>query len=203
MTLHIQSKTKFIELDQELLSSPYQVQTNWIVIAGAPSAGKTTLIELMTEKGFRTAPEPARLHMDQEFAKGRTIQDIRKDQKKLQHTFLKLQLKMESQLNPYDFIFLDRGIPDQFSYCRIAGVDPNKFVKECFHKRYRTVFILAPLPFDKDGYRDREAEIVDYFDEWITRDYQALGYKSIRVPVLPTYERLAFILDTLRQSNLI
>ena len=203
MTLHIQPKTKFINLDQELLSSSFQMQTNWHVIAGAPSAGKSTLIEQLANKGYNTAPEPARLYMDQEFAKGRTIRDIRKDQKKLQHTFLKLQLKMESQLNPSDFIFLDRGIPDQFSYCRIAGLDPNKFVKECFHKRYKTVFILAPLPFDKDGYRDPEVEIVDYFDEWITRDYQTLGYKTIRVPVLPTHERLGFVLDKLKQSNLI
>ncbi|MFN2303868.1 MAG: AAA family ATPase, partial [Anaerolineales bacterium] len=138
-----------------------------------------------------------------EFAKGRTIQDIRKDQQQLQHIFLRLQLRMESQLTPSDLIFLDRGIPDQFSYCRLGGLDPNKFVKECFHYRYKTVFILAPLPFYKDGYRDREAEIVDYFDEWITRDYQALGYKTIRVPALPINERLAFILEHLKNSKLI
>ena len=203
MTLYIQPKTKFINLDQGLLSSSYQVQTNWHVIAGAPSAGKSTLIEQLANEGFNTAPEPARLYMDQEFAKRRTIRDIRKDQKKLQHTFLRLQLRMESQLNPEDFFFLDRGIPDQFTYCRMAGLDPNKFVIECFHNRYKTVFILAPLPFDKDGYRDREAEVVDYFDEWITRDYQALGYKTFRVPALPTPERLEFILDKLKQLNLI
>jgi predicted ATPase len=110
---------------------------------------------------------------------------------------------MENQLTPDDFVFLDRGIPDQFTYCRIAGLDPNKFVKECFHNRYKRVFILAPLPFDRDGYRDREIEIVDYFDEWITRDYQALGYKTIRVPVLPIHERSRFILDKLEQLNLI
>ncbi len=203
MTLHNQLKTKFINLDPELLSSSFQMQTNWVIIAGAPSAGKTTLIEKLANKGFKTALEPARLYMDQEFAKGQTIKDIRKDQKRLQYTFLKLQLKMESQLNPGDFVFLDRGIPDQFSYCRMAGLDPNKFVKECFHNQYKAVFILAPLPFNKDGYRDREAEIVDYFDEWITRDYQALGYKTTRVPVLSLHERLSFVLDKLSQSNLI
>ena len=203
MSAHLQPKTKFVDLDQTLLSSPYQVNTNWHVIAGAPSAGKTTLIELLAGMGFATALEPARLYMDQEFAKGRTIQDIRKDQKQLQRTFLRLQLNMESQLTPRDFIFLDRGIPDQFTYCRIAGLDPNQFAHECFHYRYKTVFILAPLPFDKDGYRDPEAEIVDYFDEWITRDYQALGYRPIRVPVCPPDDRVGFILDHLKGSNLI
>ena len=203
MTVENQPKTLFTILDQELISSSYCEQTNWVVITGAPSAGKTTLIEQLANKDFNIALEPARLYLDQEFAKGRNILDIRKDQKKFQHTFLELQLNMESQLNPGDLIFLDRGIPDQFTYCRIAGLDPNKFVKECFHNRYKVVFILVPLPFDKDGYRDPEAEIVDYFDKWITRDYQALGYKTIRVPVLPTHQRLMFVLDHLKQLNLI
>ena len=203
MTLQNQPETKFIKLDPELVSLSYKMQTNWVVIAGAPSAGKTTLIEQLANKGYNITLEPARLYLDQEFAKGRNIQDIRKDQKKLQHTFLKLQLKMESQLTTGDFIFLDRGIPDQFIYCRIAGLAPNKFVKECFHNRYKAVFILAPLPFDKDGYRDPEAEIVNYFDEWITRDYQTLGYKTIRVPLLPIHQRLMFVLDHLKQSNII
>jgi predicted ATPase len=190
-------ETLNIALEPEVLANTFKIQTNWHVIAGAPSAGKTTLIELFGQRGFNTAPEPPRLYMDAEFAKGRTIQEIRQDQKKLQHTFFKLQLDMESQLNPDDVIFLDRGIPDQFSYCRIAGVNPNKFVKDCFRRRYQTVFILAPLPFDKDGYRDPEAEIVDYFDEWTTRDYRALGYPTVRVPILSLEDRMNFILEKL------
>jgi len=58
------------------------VQTNWIVISGAPSAGKTTLIEQLDILKFNTALEPTRLYMDQEFAKGKNVKDIRKDQKK-------------------------------------------------------------------------------------------------------------------------
>jgi len=202
MAKDYQPKAKNFYLNQELFSSSFQVQTNWIVIAGAPSSGKTSLIEQLDTLRFNTALEPARLYMDQEFAKGKSIKDIRKDRKKLQCTFLMLQLRMESQLNPDDLIFLDRGIPDQFTYCRIAGLDPNKFVNACFRKQYKTVFILAPLPFDKDGYRDHEAEKVDYFDEWITRDYQSLGYETIRVPVLPTHERVEFVLKNLKQANL-
>ncbi len=93
---------------------------------------------------------------------------------------------------------LIRGIPDQFTYCRIAGVNPNKFLNETFHFRYASVFILAPLPFKKDGYRDPEADVIDYFDGQITRDYLALGYHPIRVPVLSPAERLAFVMEKLK-----
>jgi predicted ATPase len=36
-----------------------------------------------------------------------------------------------------------------------------------------------------------------FVDEWLARDYSALGYSVVRVPVLSTQERLAFVLETL------
>jgi predicted AAA+ superfamily ATPase len=47
------------ELDPDLLSTPFGVQTNWHVITGAPSCGKTTLINLLADKGLQTVPESA------------------------------------------------------------------------------------------------------------------------------------------------
>jgi predicted ATPase len=38
---------------------------------------------------------------------------------------------------------------------------------------------------------------VEFLDEWIARDYQALGYRVIRVPVLTPEERVKFVLDNL------
>jgi hypothetical protein len=54
-----QDDHKAIELDPHLLSAPFEVQTNWHVITGAPCPGKTTLIGLLADKGFWTAPEAA------------------------------------------------------------------------------------------------------------------------------------------------
>ncbi len=41
------------QLDPDLLSTPFGVQTNWHVITGAACSGKITLINLLTDKGFR------------------------------------------------------------------------------------------------------------------------------------------------------
>ena len=191
------------ELNPDLLSAPFSVQTNWHVIAGAPSSGKTTLIGLLADKGFQTVLEPARLYIDRELAKGRTIHEIRGDQAVLQRRLLDLQLSVERGLQADDLLFLDRGIPDQFSYCRDAGLDPNEFLPECFHHRYASVFILARLPFHENGTRDKDAAIADYLGEWITRDYSALGYDIVRVPVLAPEERLAFVLERLSEGGLI
>ena len=67
------------KLDPELLSTPFRIQTNWHVITGAASCGKTTLINQLAEKEFQTVPETARLYIKQEMAKGNTIHPIRSD----------------------------------------------------------------------------------------------------------------------------
>ena len=42
------------ELDPNLLATPFKVQTNWYVITGTPSCGKTTLIDQLAAKGFQS-----------------------------------------------------------------------------------------------------------------------------------------------------
>ena len=64
------------ELEPDLLSTPFRVQTNWHVITGAACSGKTTLIDLLADKGFQTEPETARQYIDREMARGQTLDEI-------------------------------------------------------------------------------------------------------------------------------
>jgi predicted ATPase len=54
-----------------------------------------------------------------------------------------------------------------------------------------------------DGARFEDTSIVAFLDEWHTRDYSALGYGIVRVPVLPPEERLAFVLEMLSEQGLL
>jgi predicted ATPase len=190
------------ELDPGLLSASFRVQTNWHVITGAPSCGKTTLIDQLAEKGFRTVAEVARQYLEREVAKGRTIAEIRADMATLEQELIALQRRTEEDLPALEVVFLDRGVPDILAFFRLAGVDPNEFLGECFHHRYASVFILDPLPFELDGMRmEHDAVIADYLAEWHARDYGALGYDVVRVPMLPPRERLAFVLERLSQRG--
>jgi predicted ATPase len=178
------------------------VQTNWHVITGAASCGKTTLIDLLAAKGFPTVPETARLYIDGEMAKGRTIQEIRANGPAFQRCLIELQLGIESGLPAMEVVFLDRAVPDYLAYCRVFGPNPNEFLAECFHYRYAAIFMLAPLPFQEDGARDEDAHLVGFLDQWHARDYSALGYDVVRVPVLTPQERLAFVLERLASPGL-
>ncbi len=187
------------ELDADLLARHYRVQTNWHVITGAPSCGKTTLINLLVEKGFQTAPEGARMYLEKEIARGRTVQEIRSNQVALQCSIKDTQLEIERGLSANDLIFLDRAIPDCLAWYRVFGLNPNEFVKECFHHRYASVFMLDRLPLQLDGLRYKDDKLQDFTEDWHTRDYNALGYRIVRVPILPPEERLGFILDRLSE----
>ena len=189
---------RIIELDPALLSTPFKTQTKWYVLTGAACSGKTTILDELARKGFKTIPESARYYFEYEITKGRSIEEIRKDGAALQRGIAAMQLKFEHD-NPVNTItFLDRAIPDSLAFYRIFGLDPNEILPECFHYHYTAVFILDQLPFPRDkplGPEDRASSI--FLDEWLVRDYTALGYRIVRVPVLPPQERLTYILDRL------
>jgi predicted ATPase len=191
------------ELDRDLLSTPFRVQTNWHVITGAPCCGKTTLVDQLANQGFQTVPETAHLYIEREMAKGRTINGILKNRAALQRILIDMQLRIEHELHANDVTFLDRALPDCLAFNRFVGLNPNEMLLECFHYRYASVFILDPLPFQENGVRDDDAAKVGYLDEWLARDYSALGYRVVRVPVLSPQERLAFVLERLSEQGLI
>ncbi len=191
------------ELDPAILATPFLVQTNWHVIAGAPSCGKTTLIDRLADRGYQTAPEGARLYLERETAKGRTIDEIRKNLFALQYGIVDMQLRIEGGLRVTDLLFLDRAVPDSLAWCRVFGMDPNLILPQCFHHRYASVFILDPLPFQLDGLRFEDEAHAGFVDEWIVRDYSALGYGAVRVPVSAPEQRLEFILESLSERGLV
>ena len=195
---------KFTELNPDLLSTPFRLQTNWHVITGTASSGKSTLSGQLIDRGFHTIPEAARLYLEMEMAKGRTAHEVHKNGVAVQRGILDMQLEFERQSKAGDFLFLDRAVPDMLAWYRVRGLDPNEFLADCFRHRYASVFFLEQLPFQTDEQRIEEvADIAGYLEEWHIRDYRALGYDIVRVPVMPPEERLAFVLETLSESGLV
>ena len=54
-------------------------KTNWYVITGGPSFGKTTTVNLLKERGYITTIEHARHYLDTQRLKGRTVEEVRKN----------------------------------------------------------------------------------------------------------------------------
>ena len=99
-------------LDINRLSTAFNVQTKWCVITGASCSGKTTLINLLPEKGFPIVPEAGRKYFERELAKGRTITEIRDNQAAFTRQVYDLMLEHENGLPTEEIHFLDRALPD-------------------------------------------------------------------------------------------
>jgi predicted ATPase len=190
-----------VELDPQLLATPFRVQTNWHVITGAACCGKTTLIDLLADQGFQTVPETARQLMEGEMARGRTIEEIFEGGAAFERILMDVQQGIEHGLRETEVIFLDRALPDCLTFFRIFGLNPNDILAECLHHRYASVFVLDLLPFQLDGARIKDDTYTVVLDEWLERDYTALGYDVVRVPVLSPHERLEFVLERLPRSD--
>ena len=88
------------ELDQELLTLPFKVNTNWYVITGAPCSGKTTLIDNLADLGYNTVPEAGRKYIENELAKGRSLDEVRQDPANFTRKIYALMIEHESSLQP-------------------------------------------------------------------------------------------------------
>jgi predicted ATPase len=200
---HLENDFRTTELDPDLLSTPFGVQTNWHVITGTVSSGITTLIDQLADRGFQTVPEAGRQYIEGEIAKGRTIGEIQENPAALQRGLNDMWLRIEDGLGANDVLFLDRGFPDALAFCRANRLNPNEILADCFHHRYASVFLLDRFPVEQDGIRFHDEATADLIAEWLARDYSALGYCVVRVPVLSPEERLAFVLERLSEQGLI
>lgn len=193
--------SRLTELDPDLLATPFRIQTNWHVITGAVCCGKTTLIDLLAEEGFQTVPEVSRQYIETEVARGRTLGEIFGNVAD-ERAITDLQRRTEHGLRATDVAFLDRALPDFLWFWRLFGMNPNELLAECFHHLYASVFILDQLPLELDGARIEDDAYTILLDEALVRDYSALGYRVVRVPVLSPQERLEFVLDRLSEQGL-
>jgi predicted ATPase len=190
-------------LNAKMLTTPFEVETNWYVLTGAACTGKTTLINLLAEKGYKTVPEIARKHFDSELASGKTLEMLLEDGLDFQRTIVDLQLREEGGIDPDQLTFLDRGTPDTVTFIRIFGYDPNILLPLCFRYRYAAIFVLDRLPLKREstlGPEDQRSS--EFLDAWLAHDYRALGYEVIRVPPVSPEERLAFVLEKVAEMGL-
>lgn len=171
-------------------------ETKWYVITGGPSSGITTTAEYLEEElGYKRVPEVARMLIDKGIEKGKTIEEIRRDEKKFQQKVLQAKIEKEYELPKYETIFLERGIPDSIAYYENCGLNPKEAKEVSPRDRYRKVFFLELLPFEKDYARVEDKETRKWLEAHIYESYLKLGYDVFEVPELPLKDRLKMILD--------
>ena len=173
-------------------------ENNWYVIPGGPSSGKTTTVNLLKSRGYKTTVEHARHLIDTERVGGRTVEEIRKNQIAFQHRVLDMQVVEERGLSSQETVFLDRAIPDALAYYRFLDIVPDeKILNALKNISYKKVFILDLLPLAPDYARTEDTEAQKRIHQLLTQVYESLPFPIIHVPVLPPEKRVDFILEHL------
>ena len=170
-------------------------KTNWYVITGGPSTGKSKTIDHLAFLGYSIRPEVARILIDDELSKGKTIEEIRGDEKSFEHKILKIKIETEETAPKNDLIFWERGLPDSIVYIKRCSGDHNLALQLSKKRQYKGIFILDLLPaYEKDYARTETSTKAKEIHEALYNCYSELGYKVVRVPVAPISERVEFII---------
>lgn len=173
-------------------------QTNWYVITGGPSSGKTTTVNLIKKRGHKTTIEHARHYLDTQRSDGITVEEVRKHQKEFQLGVLNMQIEQEQSLSPEDIVFLDRAIPDARAYYRFLNLrEDEKLANAMATVSYKKIFILDCLPLVPDYARTEDQAAQKKIHELLTAVYESLPFPVVHVPILPPEERVDFILNNL------
>ena len=176
--------------------------TNWYVITGGPSSGKTTTVNLLRARGYKTTVEHARHYIDTQRITGKTVEEIKRNQKDFQHGVLAMQAAQEQELSPTETVFLDRAIPDALAYYRFLGLSEDEQIKSALkHASYRKVFILDPLPLVRDYARTEDSAAQKEIHQLIINVYGSLGVPVVHVPALSPEDRVDFIVKNLSSKE--
>ncbi|MEW6672814.1 MAG: ATP-binding protein [Thermodesulfobacteriota bacterium] len=171
--------------------------TNWHVISGAPCSGKTAVIQELERRGYTVVHEVARAYIDQELERGKDLHQIKADMPAFEGHILKTKIGIEEGLDPDAVIFLDRAVPDSIAYYQLTGLDPAEPLACSRAFRYRQVFLFERIRFKTDAVRSEDDRIAADLDRLLEAAYRKLGYRPVRVPLLPIKERTRFILQCL------
>lgn len=173
-------------------------QTNWYVITGGPSSGKTTTVNLLQARGYKTTIEHARHYIDTQRVTGKTTEEIRQNQNAFQQGVLDMQIAQEQELSPDEVVFLDRAIPDALAYYRFLDLpEDDKLQRAIQSAAYKKIFILSPVPLVQDYARTEDEAAQKKIHALLAEVYESLPFPVIHVPVLPPEERANFILKNL------
>lgn len=174
------------------------LQTAWVLIDGAPSSGKTTVIQSLHRKGYRIIPEVGRAYIELELARGRMLTDIRGNEERFQRALIALYAEQFQRLHPQQSAILDGGFPHAQAYIELNATPHMPDVLAlCRPYCFKKVFLCDPLPFEEDHVRTEDAAKAAFLNKRIEAIYRELGYDPLRIPVMSVEDRAAYVLENL------
>ena len=178
---------------------------NFYVITGGPGSGKTTVLAELMRLGHRCIPEDARAVIQEQVASGGhalpwadALRFADLLMKRSIATYRAQAAAWQAANGAQAPIYFDRGIGDAFTCADLIGhtlSDP--LIEQAKRHRYRDPVFLAPWwpeIYTTDSERRQNREEAERTEHAVVKTYTALGYRIVRLPLIPPAERAEFIL---------
>jgi predicted ATPase len=169
----------------------------YFVITGGPGAGKTSLIDALSDAHFQVAPEAGRrVIREQQRINSHALPWI--NSLAFAEAMLACDLAFYGQFTGLAGpIFFDRGIPDIVGYLRLENmaVPPNIRNAAANNRYQKRVFICPPWPeiYRTDTERRQSfRSAVRTYDAMVVT-YNEFGYELVEVPRASVEARMRFV----------
>jgi len=176
-------------------------------LTGAPGAGKTAILRLLEVGGFPVVEEAATDVIALGTALGRA--EPWHDREFIDKVITLQRLRRASVRAARDTaVFFDRSPACTLALSRYLGVAPSRLLEEEVSQSVaegayeRAVFFVRNLGFvQPTAARQISFEDSLVFERLHEQVYRALGFELVEVPAGPLADRVALILETVRQHS--
>lgn len=172
------------------------------VVTGGPGSGKSSLIDAMTRRGFRTMPEAGRAIIREQVRIGGPALPWA-DWAIFAELMLGWELRSYHEALASDaLVLMDRGIPDVVGYLTLCDLPVPAHIEAAakIHPYNKRVF-LAPYwdaIFTQDAERKQDRQEAEATVRVMAETYTRLGYWIVELPLVGIEQRADFMADNLR-----
>ena len=167
------------------------------IITGAPGTGKTSIINLLKEKGYNCYEEKSReIIINQIKNNGNDLpwKNLIGFSERVFKLREKQLLKSDGKLN-----FFDRGLIDVYAYMKVDDLKiPTHMTQSIKKKKYNKNIFLTPIweeIYKNDNERKETLNQANMIEKEIIKSYLKFNYKIIKIPKISVEERIDFILS--------